>query len=362
MTIFSVPVATGVPRRISLAAQTAGILKEGLRTGRWSGELPGELELAGQLQVSRVTLRKALAGLEREGWVRAGQGRRRQIVARPARGSAAGRRVLLLTAQPLHRLPPQALYWMDCLREQLAEAGYHLEPQTGQAAFGARPEAALERLHRQFHPAGWVLYQSTARMQEWFSRAVLPCVIAGSVHPEVRLPSVDLNYRAVCRHAAGQFLARGHTRLGFLCPGGGAAGDRESEQGFLEATEARTSAEGTVIRHDGTVAGICHRIDALLARPHPPTALLVARPAFVLTTLTHLLRRQRSLPGDLALISRDDEAFLADLVPTVARYAANPTVFARKISRRVLETVRGAPLTRVETKLMPAFIPGQTLG
>jgi len=353
-----------VPQRISLVTQTVGILKDNITTGFWAGQLPGENEMCEHLHVSRVTLRKALQEVEREGWVRAGRGKRRVIISRPRRAAATNHRVVLLTESPLHLLHPFTIYWMDSLREHLSEAGFHLEIHTGQAVFGANSERALAQMQKQFRPAGWVLFRSTERMQQWFSAHSLPCVIAGSRHPHVRLPSVDVDYRAACRHAVGQFIFHKHQQLVFLNPVSGAAGDLESEQGFLEAAQAARGGDvqATVIRHDGTVQSICNKLDLLLERPHRPTAFLVSRPAFVLTVMSHLLRRKLHLPREVALISRDDDSFLESMVPAVARYSSSPTVFARKISRMVLEIVRGEVLARGDTRIMPTFVAGQTLG
>ena len=352
-----------VPQKISLVTQTVGVLKDNINAGFWAGELPGEHELCEHLHVSRVTLRKALHELQRGGWLRSRQGKRHTIVRRPRHPLATSNRVVLLTESPLHLLQPFTIYWMDCLREHLNEAGFHLEIHTTQTAFGAHAEQALSQLQKQFHPAGWVLYRSNERMQRWFSAQSLPCVIAGSCHADIRLPSVDVDYRAACRHAVGQFLARRHRQLVFLNPESGTAGDLESEQGFLEAAKSARGGEvqAAVVRHDGTVRSICNKLDLLLERPHRPTAFLVSRPAHVLTTLTHLLRRKLDLPREVALISRDDDSFLESIVPVVARYSSSPTVFAGKISRLVLEIVRGAALSRADIRIMPKFVPGQTL-
>jgi DNA-binding GntR family transcriptional regulator len=68
--------------------------------------LPTELELCRRLRISRMTLRAALAQVERERLIRRGRGRRREVVARkrPARPAKTSVKVVLLTPEPLHRL------------------------------------------------------------------------------------------------------------------------------------------------------------------------------------------------------------------------------------------------------------------
>lgn len=66
------------------------------------------------------------------------------------------------------------------------------------------------------------------------------------------------------------------------------------------------------------------------------------------------------LPFKVALISRDDDAFLDFVTPRVARYSSNPVVFARRVSHAVLQMARfgAAPVRPV--RLMPRFLPGET--
>ena len=113
---------------------------------------------------------------------------------------------------------------------------------------------------------------------------------------------------------------------------------------------------------DGTVGGICARLDACFRQPTPPTALLVSRPPHVLTVLGHLMRRGLRLPHDVALISRDDDAFLEHVVPSVARYASNPSAFAQKLSKLVLEVASGGALVAADHRIMPHFVRGETFG
>jgi LacI family transcriptional regulator len=354
-----------LPQRSSLVAQTASILRERIQSGEWHKWLPGEHELRAQFRVARMTLRGALAQLEKEGLVRAQQGKRREIVIRrrPAAPGASGR-VLLLSPVPLYVLPHLHVFCANELREALEKVGFHFEIHAERGLYGHGSGAGLERLMDQLRPACCVLLSSTEKMQSWFSRRRLPCVVWGSKHPGVELPSVDKAYRAVCRHAVGLLLARGHRRFVLLNPDAGAAGDLESEEGFREgvAQHQQAGVDASVVRHRGTVADICSTLATLFERRSPPTALLVSRAANVLTVMGYLQRRGSRLPEDVTIISRDHEPFLESVVPSVARYVISAENMAHRISAAVLEMVRTGLVSATNYQIMPEFTPGDTLG
>lgn len=362
MAIGPVPAMYVIPQRVSLVAQTVASLRQGLADGLWHEHLPGELELSKRLQVSRMTLRRALAVLKGEGLLLARQGQRRRI-AQPAQRAAPrrGRRVVLLTPLRLAELRPTVLFWVNDLTDHLAEAGFHLEIHLCPAAYSEQPAATLARLERELRPAGWVLYLSTAAMQEWFNQQTVPALVAGSRHGEVRLPSVDLDYRAIGQHAAETFLAKGHRQLAFLCSVRGLAGDKETEHGFIEACQRHGARGGTSFLGD-TPERIAQATASLLAQSPCPTALLVSQSAHLLTVLGALAEAGMRVPDEVSLISRDSESFLPFVRPTVARYEIAPANLARNLSRQVLAML--GPRGRAEraVRLMPKFVPGGTLG
>ncbi len=351
--------------RPSLAEQAAETLRRALGEGMWVGQLPGERELSRQLDISRPTLRAALDLLRTEGWLKVSPGRQRVIVNRSRdRTTRRSLTVGMLTPLPLQEVSPFALCWMDKLREILARAGLQLEIHSGRRWYSRRPEKDLAALTQRAPAAAWLLFVTNERMQRWFAQEKLPAVLSGSCHPGIELPSVDFNYRAVCRHAVGQFLRRGHRRIVLLIQDSDTAGDRESAEGFKEAFQTKLGVAATpiVAYHEGTPESIRQRLHGLLKAGSAPTAFLVARSMPALMTASELMRRGWQVPRDAAIISRDSDHFHEYFSPPLARYCADPEIHARRLARILLKLVRGETNQSFRVRIMPEFFPGESLG
>lgn len=357
---------TRIPQRVSLVFQAAALLREDIQAGVWSRWLPSERQLCMRMKISRVTLRSALAKLRQEKLIGTGAGRRHEILVQsrgPVRQETSTL-VVLLTPVPLEAMQRFELYWIDDLRDHLSAAGYRLEVHESRACYVAHPEKSLELLANRLKPAAWVLLLSTLPMQRWLATRAVPCVIAGSRYPGIQLPFVDIDHRALCCHAVGVFLAKGHRTLAFVNLSTGMAGDIESEEGFLAGARKAgdSSVEALISRHDASPKDVCRRLDLLLNRPARPTAFLVSKAHHALTVLGHLNRRGLRVPQDASLISRNDEPFLHHVVPGVARYSSSPEAMARRISRLVLGLISNGTVLPKEFQLMPTFVADETLG
>jgi hypothetical protein len=314
---------TRLPRP-SLSSQAAAALRAEIENGVWGERLPGERLLAQRLGVSRPTLRAALDSLTDEGWLERRQGLPTRVLRGGTPPAEQPRVVRVLTPVPLREMPPLTVCWLDELRERLAAAGHALElvvRPTIATSRGARGLAHLERSH----PGG------------------------------VYLPSVDLDYRAVCRHAAGLLRAKGRRRPVLLLPNTAAPGDAESAEGFLEGFPT-----ARVLRHDGTPAGLCRQVRGVCTGREGADALVVGRSVHALTALTCLLAEGLRVPRDVALIARDGDAFLAHAVPAPARYVSDPRRWSAAVARLVLRLAEGGR-TRSQHRLMPDFVAGGTL-
>jgi LacI family transcriptional regulator len=354
-----------LPQRPSLVRQAAESLRDGMARGLWQDGLPGERELSRLLNISRPTLRAALALLEKEGCLKAAPGRRRTINTQRRKPRPAQTPVVrLLVPFRLQEAPQSVFYWIDKLRVLLPAAGCALEIHSGGRWYSREPETALARLVRQTPASAWVVARTTEPMQRWFAARKLPCILAGSCYPGVHLPSVDYDHRAVAQHAASQLLARGHRRLAMLIQVPEMAGDLESESGFTAACQAGGISDASIImvRHDGTLAAIRKQLNRLLRVPAPPTGFFVLRATPALAVASELTRRGFQLPRDVSMISRDSDHFLGYFSPEPARYVNDPDLFARRLAKMIIKLAVEGAVPQSKVRLMPAFLRGETLG
>ncbi|MDP3071463.1 MAG: substrate-binding domain-containing protein [Opitutaceae bacterium] len=355
----------GLPRRQPLEQQTVEVLRARIAGGVWLEWLPAERALCAMLQVSRSTLRRALLHLRQEGVIRADHGLGNRILGPASRrgGRMRSHDVALLAPEPLERLRPTQTLWIDELRAMLGERGCRLHVLHGRQYFRAKPGAALEKLVCQ-HPHGaWVLLMANEPCQRWFARRGLPCVVAGSCHAGVDLPFRDLDHRATCRHAAGVLLGLGHRRLALVAHKELLAGDVESEAGFLEGVHGPRHPDASVVlcHHDGTSAGIAQSLKRLVAQKPATTALLVANAYHCLGVVSGLAALGRRVPGEISVISRDEDPFLDFLVPEPARYVASPRALARSLLQPLLELLEGSRVSQRAGRLMPQFVRGASI-
>jgi LacI family transcriptional regulator len=209
----------------------------------------------------------------------------------------------------------------------------------------------------------WVLTLSSEVMQRWFARRRVPCLVAGSTYADVALPYYDLDYRAICRHAAGVLLGLGHRRIALLNRESRRAGDVDSEAGFWEGVKASSVKDvaADVAYHRDDVDSVARALARLLDRKNPPTALVVSNSYAYLATTSLLAQHGLRIPRDISLISRDDDPFLGSLAPAPARYVVSPHAFAKKMIGPVLQLVAREPVVRARAALQPKFAPGGSL-
>jgi len=354
-----------IPQRALLSVQTAAALRTALHQGVWPKDIPSERRLCDMFHVSRPTVRAALNILAKEGLIALHHRQRIRVAAtRQVRRSARSRKIIIVTHQLYSQWPSSTYQSMSELQAYLGKHGIECE------LFVCRPQGIPAQLPkiaefiRQNHVLCGLLVTVRREVQQWFATLPIPSLVVGTCHASVSLPSFDVDYRSVCRHAAGVFLNKGHRRLALVVPASRGPGDQASVDGFLDAvleSAQPAAATVTVIDHDGTAQHLNSRLDTLFRTKAPPTAVLVASPRYFLMVLLYLLRRGTAVPAQVSLISRDQDPMLADLVPAVSHYAFDVTNSTRRLARLILKLIGQKYLPSEPNLIFPRFIAGGTV-
>ena len=340
-----------IPKRISLISETAWILRDGINKGFWKETLPGERELSDQLQVSRPTLRAALSLLQKDGMIRAVHGKRRLIfpVEEPPH-LPQRRKIGLITHAPISQVSQMTFQLMMEVRHHLHQGGFDSEVFFAPSQDFRKCRAKLENFIEKHSVCCCLLMLSSEEEQKWIYDRGIPALVLGSSYPSAELPSLDVDYYSVCRHAAGIFLGRGHRRLALIRSDNRIAGDRTSVEGFMDGIAQSPHAEAhcTVIRHRGMPTDLNRQLDLLLDSGEPrPTGIFTCRPLETLVVIMHLQKRGISIPEDISIIARDRDLFFDCLEPKIAHYAYSNDVICRRLTRLMLKLLgNGTIFTR----------------
>ncbi len=352
-----------VPKRLSLSALTIESLREGIESGHWQDQLPGERELCETLQISRRTLRLALDELQRQGVLEVVGKQRRRIMSQsvtPLKSNAM-KVIGVLTPISFLSMPSPISYVMDTLRSRLTASGYEVQFHIHAACYSSSPARVLAKFFADHPATAWLVLSAQVPMQRWLDSQRLPCLILGSSALGIALPSVDTDFHASCHHAGSLLWRKGHRRIALLLPKGMYGGDIASEEGLREALKTMPGTHLRVLRHDTTTASLCALLDDTLRAAEPPTAYIVARAAHVLTVMMHLMRRGKRIPQDVSVLSRDNDPILEATSPSVARYSIQPKQLATRIAQALRQLADSGTIENQNIRLMPEYLAGDSI-
>lgn len=354
-----------VLKRQTLSAQAAAAIRKSLLEGTWPEYLPSERRLCTLYQVSRPTIRKALQQLAREGLFDIRHGRRNRILVPPKNEEPIPHRlVVIVTPEHADRLALHISQSLWDMKLHLAKEGFVTEVVTCSIRGTGIQRQKLQSFLRQNPVFCCVLLSVSKEVQLWFSERSIPALVFGTLHPGVKLPSLDVDNRAVCRHATGLLLGKGHRRIALVMPQSSVAGYLVSEQGFLEAFAPYQQEPGihaSVVRHNDTAQNITVKLDALFKTKRAPTALLVTKRQHVFVVLVYLLKRGLSVPESVSLIARDSEHLFQLVSPTIAHYHVPVDALAQRLSRMMMQFIAEGRLPSEPNLIIPEYFPGETV-
>lgn len=363
---------------ISKVEQTVSIIRKAIQQGEWEGHLPSERMLSSELMVSRGCLRLALDSLSDMGVIaKAEPYKRRRILSKPSK--ARGRKiekVIFFSPEPAHKASPSVLVQVAALRGLLIKSGLMLEMVSSPVFQQATPShKKLEQLVKDHPRAVWILHQSNAKIQEWFSEHHasvshsdgVSAIVFGSSFPSVNLPFVDFDMQGACRHAAGVLLAKGHRKICLLRFRSSLAGDDLAEAGMQEALSAHTGgADDTskvlppvVLKHNFHVERLGVLLDQTFSSSTPPTALIVINPHHFLASYTHLQSRGLKVPENVSMVCLTNDVLLDYIRPRPVSYSVDNRLI-QKLAKMVMSISAGRKDMKNQL-IEPEMVSGHSL-
>lgn len=184
-----------------------------------------------------------------------------------------------------------------------------------------------------------------------------------------RLPGLDLDTVVVDNRkgafdAVSQLLALGHRRIGIITGLPGLSTSDERLEGYMKAlSEQGLPAARELIRegnskYDGGLA----ETEALLALPHPPTALFTCNNLMTLGALEALHRAGRRIPDDVSLIGFDDIPWAASLNPPLTTVRQSGHEMGRRAAELLLARIADPGRSPLQIMLQPRLIVRRSCG
>lgn len=353
----------------SISTQVAKLLREELNSGIWENKLPGERRLADRLNVSRKTIRRALAMLRADGIIQTKRNRASLLM--PKALDAAKKhdpsitRIALLLPEPIEMARPFTILWVTHLMASLHNANMELEIFTGWKYYGQNGPRSLTQLVKSNPGRCWIIARSNHAIQKWFSSSDETALVAGTTFDDIMLPSVDIDQVALCRHAALSFIRLGHRRLVFYHEEKAEHGaDSASEQAFYDAvTEHKGYPEPLIIRPPRGMSAVVREFQRIQGITHErPTGFFCSNPLLYLTLFGFLAHQGLGVPKDVSLISRDVAPLLSQVYPAPTRYSIVPSKYAHTVFQAIKRVFEHGAHKRFDLRIIPDFIKGNTLG
>lgn len=339
-------------------------LMHSIERGDWGEYLPAERQLCKDLQIGRSTLRKAIGVLQKNKVLEVAHGKRSRILRPKKRSRPRKSKVVAALVKGSPETMDAITSWrLNNLQHDLHAVGMELEIFCeGNEIRGLAP-LHIEKLLATRKAACWIIFAGNYHIQELFNRHHINSFLVGTPHPGIDLPYIDIDFRAACRHAAGQLLRLGHKNIALLARNVKFPGTMSSIEGFLEVAGQHTSGDvsAQVIKFDDDVGAISSLLKKSLKSSVAPTGILTISGELALTTLTSIISTGLSVPRDISLISRDYRHFLQFTEPPIAGYDINHNLFRKRLTRAVLELIDTGTVTTKAGLIVPELRAGRSL-
>jgi DNA-binding LacI/PurR family transcriptional regulator len=352
----------GTLRILTAAEQVGEHLRAELCRGAWGGQMPGGSRLAAELGVGRDTVEAALQILERDKLlVPQGAGRRRRIEL-PKGMAKHPLRVAILRHDERFTDNLQSSTVLTEITHALQSAGHVV-------VYSKKSQVELKHhITRLIHQLtetqadAWVVEAGSRPLLEWCSTQATPCLALCGRTGDLPLARVGPDTLSAYGTATRHLLALGHRRIVLILN----SAHRKPTPGktarvFLETLSAHGVPTGdyNLPDWDDTPEGFSRLLESLF-KSTPPTALIIDELPHFFAALAFFLRRGIQVPGQVSVVSSDNDAMLDWNPPGFARMHWDNRLIVRRVLRWV-NSVREGKADRKSILIPAEFIPSGSI-
>lgn len=352
------------PLRLDLVSSIVDALMQSIERGEWGEYLPAERQLCKDLQVGRSSLRKAIIVLQKNRVLDVAHGKRTRILRRHKKVRTRKSRIVaaLVKGSP-ENMDPVTSWRLNNLQHDLHAAGLSLEIFCEGNEIRGLASLHIDKLLATRKAACWIVFAGNQHIQQLFSGNRVNSFLVGTPHPGIDMPYIDIDFRAACRHAAGQLLRLGHKNIALIARNVKFPGTMASIEGFLEVAGQHPAGEisAQVIKFEDDVRTISPLLKKLMKSSARPTGVLTISAELALMTLTSVISCGLSVPNDISLISRDFRHFLQYTDPPIAGYDINHNLFRKRLTKSVLELIDTGAVTTRAGLVVPEMRDGKSI-
>ncbi len=326
------------------------ILDNNLRPGDL---LPSEREWAQRLQVSQMTVNRALKELEQEGILSRLVGKGTFVLRPPVMIPPRQSLVLVFPFAETAALTAENIYYGPILQgilSALADVGWMV--QFWKMGFDQLrhfpPETLAQRALLIFAP----FEDALPVLAEWWQAGV-PFVVIGASWKEASLPCVDSDNFSAAQKVVDFLVELGHRRIALLTGPRNAPNTRDRWEGFLAGVKKHRLTvlpEWLIESEHSTLisAKAQEQLRAVLHQPSRPTAWFVAGYYLAAHVLRLLKTEGWRVPEDFSLVAFDDPPSATFLEPPLTTMRQPLVELGRRAVFKLLSVLEGEVEPAVE--------------
>lgn len=192
------------------------------------------------------------------------------------------------------------------------------------------------------------------------SHIQLPAVVVGPQASAGGLPAVGIDDAPGITAAVEHLVALGHTRIAHVAGPARMVHGRSRRAAWAAALERAGLPAGPCIEADFSAESGAAATRTLLDLADRPTAIVFANDLMATAGLSVATVRGLDVPGDLSITGYDDTEITAHLQPPLTTVTSDAIAWGRAAATRLLEVVRGTPLTAVSLPPAQLVVRGST--